>query len=80
MLLAIDIGNTNLVIGCIHDDKILFKQILADCLCPVVGIDVTDKTDILSEQFSIGSIKEFQNPFFSPLSNQTLEEDPIIMG
>lgn len=25
MLLAIDIGNTNLVIGCIQDDKILFK-------------------------------------------------------
>ena len=25
MLLAIDIGNTNLVIGCVHDDKILFK-------------------------------------------------------
>ena len=25
MLLAIDIGNTNLVIGCIENDKILFK-------------------------------------------------------
>ncbi len=29
MLLAIDIGNTNLVIGCIHDDKILFKARIA---------------------------------------------------
>ncbi len=29
MLLAIDIGNTNLVIGCIHDDKILFKVRIA---------------------------------------------------
>ena len=29
MLLAIDIGNTNLVIGCIEDDKILFKARIA---------------------------------------------------
>ena len=29
MLLAIDIGNTNLVIGCIHDDKILVKARIA---------------------------------------------------
>ena len=29
MRLAIDIGNTNLVIGCIHDDKILFKARIA---------------------------------------------------
>ena len=29
MLLAIDIGNTNLVIGCIRDDKILFKARIA---------------------------------------------------
>lgn len=29
MLLAIDIGNTNLVIGCILDDKILFKARIA---------------------------------------------------
>jgi type III pantothenate kinase len=29
MLLAIDIGNTNLVIGCIRDDKILFKMRIA---------------------------------------------------
>ena len=29
MLLAIDIGNTNLVIGCIQDDKILFKARIA---------------------------------------------------
>ena len=29
MLLAIDIGNTNLVIGCIRDDEILFKARIA---------------------------------------------------
>ena len=29
MLLAIDIGNTNLVIGCIKDDKILYKARIA---------------------------------------------------
>lgn len=29
MLLAIDIGNTNLVIGCIQDDRILFKARIA---------------------------------------------------
>ena len=29
MLLAIDIGNTNLVIGCIKDDKIQFKARIA---------------------------------------------------
>ena len=29
MLLAIDIGNTNIVIGCIKDDKILFKARIA---------------------------------------------------
>ena len=29
MLLAIDIGNTNLVMGCFHDDKILFKARIA---------------------------------------------------
>lgn len=29
MLLAIDIGNTNIVIGCISDDKILFKARIA---------------------------------------------------
>lgn len=29
MLLAIDIGNTNLVIGCIQDDQILFKARIA---------------------------------------------------
>ena len=29
MLLAIDIGNTNLVIGCIHQDQILFKARIA---------------------------------------------------
>ncbi len=29
MLLAIDIGNTNLVIGCISDDQILFKMRIA---------------------------------------------------
>ena len=29
MLLAIDIGNTNIVIGCIRDDKILFKARIA---------------------------------------------------
>ncbi|MBE6923688.1 MAG: type III pantothenate kinase [Ruminococcaceae bacterium] len=29
MLLAIDIGNTNLVIGCLKDDKILFKARIA---------------------------------------------------
>ena len=29
MLLAMDIGNTNLVIGCVHDDKILFKARIA---------------------------------------------------
>ena len=29
MLLAIDIGNTNLVIGCIRDDEIMFKARLA---------------------------------------------------
>ena len=29
MLLAIDIGNTNLVIGCIKDDRILFKARIA---------------------------------------------------
>lgn len=29
MLLAIDIGNTNLVIGCIEDDQILFKARIA---------------------------------------------------
>ena len=29
MLLAVDIGNTNLVIGCVHDDKILFKARIA---------------------------------------------------
>ena len=29
MLLAIDIGNTNLVIGCFHNDKILFKARIA---------------------------------------------------
>ena len=26
MILAIDIGNTNIVIGCIKDDKILFTE------------------------------------------------------
>ena len=29
MLLAIDIGNTNIVIGCIKDDQILFKARIA---------------------------------------------------
>ena len=29
MLLAIDIGNTNLVIGCIRNDEILFKARIA---------------------------------------------------
>ena len=29
MLLAIDIGNTNLVIGCIENDRILFKARIA---------------------------------------------------
>ena len=29
MLLAIDIGNTNLVIGCFRDDTILFKARIA---------------------------------------------------
>lgn len=29
MLLAIDIGNTNIVIGCIHEDRILFKARIA---------------------------------------------------
>ena len=29
MLLAIDIGNTNIVIGCIQDDKILFEARIA---------------------------------------------------
>ena len=29
MLLAIDIGNTNIVLGCIQDDKILFKARIA---------------------------------------------------
>ncbi len=29
MLLAIDIGNTNLVIGCIHNDEIVFKARIA---------------------------------------------------
>ena len=29
MLLAIDIGNTNLVIGCFENDKILFKARIA---------------------------------------------------
>ena len=29
MLLAIDIGNTNLVIGCIHNDQIVFKARIA---------------------------------------------------
>ena len=29
MLLAIDIGNTNIVIGCIRDDEIVFKARIA---------------------------------------------------
>ena len=29
MLLAIDIGNTNIVLGCIQDDEILFKARIA---------------------------------------------------
>ena len=29
MLLAIDIGNTNIVIGCIKDDQIMFKARIA---------------------------------------------------
>ena len=29
MLLAIDIGNTNIVIGVIHDDEIVFKARIA---------------------------------------------------
>lgn len=41
MLLAIDIGNTNLVIGCIQDDRILFKARIA-----------TDKTRT-SDQYGV---------------------------
>ena len=41
MLLAIDIGNTNLVIGCIENDKILFKARIA-----------TDKTRT-SDQYGV---------------------------
>lgn len=41
MLLAIDIGNTNIVIGCIKDDKILFKARIA-----------TDKTRT-SDQYGV---------------------------
>ena len=29
MLLAIDIGNTNIVLGCIQDDEILFQARIA---------------------------------------------------
>ena len=29
MVLAIDIGNTNIVIGCFQDDKILFRERLS---------------------------------------------------
>ena len=56
MLLAIDIGNTNLVIGCIQDDKILFKARIA-----------TDKTRT-SDQYGV-EIKNMMEAFGVQISD-----------
>ena len=56
MLLAIDIGNTNIVLGCIEDDKIVYKARIA-----------TDRTRT-SDQYGV-EIKNMLEAFGVPLSD-----------
>ena len=56
MLLAIDIGNTNIVMGCIRDDEILFKARIA-----------TDRTRT-SDQYGV-EIKRISTTALFPLSS-----------
>lgn len=55
MLLAIDIGNTNLVIGCIKDDKILFKARIATDITRTsdqYGVEIKNMLEAFGVQIS----------------------------
>ena len=48
MILAIDIGNTNIVLGCADDDKILFRERLgrllgAEHVRDALGLEVGER-------------------------------------
>lgn len=89
MLLAIDIGNTNLVIGCIQDDNILFKMRIATDrtrtsdqygveiknMIETFGVKVSDITDCI--------ISSVVPPVFNSVKTgliKVLGKQPMVVG
>ena len=89
MLLAIDIGNTNLVIGCIQDDDILFKMRIATDrtrtsdqygveiknMIETFGVKVSDITDCI--------ISSVVPPVFNSVKTgliKVLGKQPMVVG
>ena len=89
MVLAIDIGNTNIVIGCIDDDKIIFRERLStNHTATVLEYIVTIKTafemnSIKKEEFS-GSIISSVVPAVTSTVKTAVEKflgiTPLIIG
>ena len=58
MILAIDIGNTNIVIGCIKDDKILFTERMStDSNETVLEYAIVDESTFIGKNVKIGEEK-----------------------
>ena len=80
MLLAIDIGNTNLVIGCIENDKILFKARIA-----TDAIRTSDQygVEIKNMMEAFGIISSVVPPVFNSVKTgviKVIRKQPMVVG
>lgn len=89
MLLAIDIGNTNLVIGCIHDDNILFKaRIATDRLrtSDQYGVEIKNMLEaygVCLDQIDDCIISSVVPPVFNSVKTgvmKVLGKQPMVVG
>ena len=89
MLLAIDIGNTNIVIGCIRDDEILFKaRIATDRLrtSDQYGVEIMNMLEAFGvhrEDISDCIISSVVPPVFNSVKTGVLKvigKQPMVVG
>ena len=89
MLLAIDIGNTNIVIGCIRDDKILFKaRIATDRLrtSDQYGVEIKNMLEafgVQKEDISDCIISSVVPPVFNSVRTGVIKvigKQPMVVG
>ena len=89
MLLAIDIGNTNIVIGCIQDDKILFEARIATDRTRTsdqYGVEIKNMLEafgVKKEELSDCIISSVVPPVFNSVRTGVIKiigKQPIVVG